>query len=183
MNKNLFPQWMESEKIDEITNQLVSSTKLNNLIELWNARCDDMGTSIIYRNDEDFFSTYYSNNIMELVRAISYGDYKFDNEYVIIDNYSNLTTYTEDEVIYLIDTNILADWIINNSKNDIVKQNIDIELLMFKFKDCLRDTDEFFLTGENEDWVWQWLDENEDKLIGEDWDKLFEEIKNDYETC
>ena len=46
-------------------------------------------------NDEEFFSTYYSNNPYEVARAIYYGDYNFNDEYVKINVYGNLESISE----------------------------------------------------------------------------------------
>lgn len=46
-------------------------------------------------NSEDFFSTYYSNNPYEVARAIYYGDYNFNDEYVKINVYGNLESISE----------------------------------------------------------------------------------------
>ena len=46
-------------------------------------------------NDEEFFSTYYNNNPYEVARAISYGSYNFNDEYVKINVYGNLESISE----------------------------------------------------------------------------------------
>lgn len=46
-------------------------------------------------NSEDFFSTYYSNNPYEVARAVYYGDYNFNDEYVKINVYGNLESISE----------------------------------------------------------------------------------------
>ena len=46
-------------------------------------------------NSEDFFSAYYSNNPYEVARAIYYGDYNFNDEYVKINVYGNLESISE----------------------------------------------------------------------------------------
>lgn len=46
-------------------------------------------------NDEDFFNTFYSSNPYELARAISYGSYDYNDEYVRIDVYGNLESISE----------------------------------------------------------------------------------------
>lgn len=46
-------------------------------------------------NSEDFFSAYYSNNPYEVARAVYYGDYNFNDEYVKINVYGNLESISE----------------------------------------------------------------------------------------
>ena len=54
-------------------------------------------------NDEEFFSTYYNNNPYEVARAISYGSYDFNDEYVKINVYGNLESISESEFNNLIE--------------------------------------------------------------------------------
>jgi hypothetical protein len=48
----------------------------------------------IYNNDEQFFEDHFSGNIMEVVRAISYGDYDYHHDYVIFNGYGNLESFS-----------------------------------------------------------------------------------------
>ena len=51
-------------------------------------------------NDEHFFELFYSGiNGLEIARAIYYGDYNYNDDYVRINAYGNLESYTEDEMI------------------------------------------------------------------------------------
>lgn len=68
----------------------------------------------IYINDEDFFQDYFKNRI-DIARAISYGDYRFSDEYVRFDGYGNL------ESMDFLDLNDLADCVDNIA--DSVEEN------------------------------------------------------------
>ena len=46
-------------------------------------------------NNEEFFDTYYNNKPYEVARAIYYGDYNFNDEYVKINVYGNLESISE----------------------------------------------------------------------------------------
>ena len=46
-------------------------------------------------NSWDFFSTYYNGNPYEVARAINYGSYNYNDEYVRIDVYGNLESISE----------------------------------------------------------------------------------------
>ena len=53
-----------------------------------------------FENDEEFFELFYSGmNGLEIARAIYYGDYNYNDDYVRINGYGNLESYTEDEMI------------------------------------------------------------------------------------
>ena len=79
---------------------------LNNFEELrdvvselngWNGCLDYLE---FFENDEYFFESFYSGmNGLEIARAIYYGDYRYNDDYVRINSYGNLESYTEDEMI------------------------------------------------------------------------------------
>ena len=79
---------------------------LNNVEELrevvnerngWNGCLDYLEFK---ENDEYFFESFYSGiNGLEIARAIYYGDYNYNDDYVRIDGYGNLVSYTEYEMI------------------------------------------------------------------------------------
>lgn len=46
----------------------------------------------IYHNDEDFFKTYFGNDIMGALRAASYGEFKISDEYLKFNGYGNFET-------------------------------------------------------------------------------------------
>ena len=79
---------------------------LNNVEELrdvvnelngWNGCLDYLE---FFENDEYFFESFYSSmNGLEIARAIYYGDYNYNDDYVRINGYGNLESYTEDETI------------------------------------------------------------------------------------
>lgn len=48
-------------------------------------------------NDDDFFNTFFSNNVIEAVRAVSFGDYNYSDDYVRFDAYGNLESASEYE--------------------------------------------------------------------------------------
>ena len=47
----------------------------------------------IWDNDEDFFYSFFENSLMEAVRCISYGDYRYMDKFVKFDGYGNLETF------------------------------------------------------------------------------------------
>ena len=77
-----------------------------------------------WENDEDFFDTFYADDIMGAVRAVCYGDYTFTDEYVKINAYGNLetTNYIQDELEGYVDD--IVDHLIENW--DEFKDTIDI---------------------------------------------------------
>jgi len=84
-------------------------------IKLWNEYCQDSNdpANRIENNNEYFFKTYFSD-IMEAVRAICYGEYLLEDDYVYIDGLDNVCSFD-----FIGDNNCpisesdLVDWLID----------------------------------------------------------------------
>lgn len=75
----------EKLTVDDLKNMVLSINSYDNRLE-----------NLEYQeNSEDFFSTYYSDKPYEVARAIYYGDYNFNDEYVKINVYGNLESISE----------------------------------------------------------------------------------------
>ena len=84
-----------------------------------------------YENDEDFFNTFFYNNPMESVRASFYGDYRYMDEYVKINVYGNLVSYSLYEIrLELIESvGEIVDRLIDLMDKDTdIKEEVDILL-------------------------------------------------------
>ena len=75
-------------------------------------------------NDEEFFQCFYCNDILELVRAICYGNYNYCDDYVKINVYGNLESVDEYELKNILNDNVdeILDTFLELYKND----NVDI---------------------------------------------------------
>ena len=69
----------------------------------WNACLDYLD---VYENDEEFFNIFFENKPSEVARAIYYGDYKYNDDYVKFNGYGNLKTFSEYEYEKLLKENI-----------------------------------------------------------------------------
>lgn len=69
-----------------------------------------------WENDEEFFNTFYEGRMNELVRALSYGNYNYMDEYVHINAYGNIDSANEYD--YKED--------IESQKEDIVEHYLDL---------------------------------------------------------
>lgn len=60
-------------------------------VAAWNQMCQDQNRSDdeIFSNDEEFFSTFFSDT-MEAVRAVCFGEYRYQDEWVTFNGYGNL---------------------------------------------------------------------------------------------
>ena len=58
----------------------------------WNACLDYLE---VYENDEEFFNMFFEGKPAELARAIYYGDFNYNDNYIKFNGYGNLKTYSE----------------------------------------------------------------------------------------
>ena len=58
----------------------------------WNACLDYLD---VYSNDEDFFEMFFKDKPAELARAIYYGDFNYNDNYIKFNGYGNLKTFSE----------------------------------------------------------------------------------------
>ena len=58
----------------------------------WNACLDYLD---VYNNDDEFFDMFFEGKPAELARAIYYGDFNYNDNYIKFNGYGNLKTYSE----------------------------------------------------------------------------------------
>ena len=110
-----------------ITDQINEMTD-SQLVDLNNAYCQSAGYSDneIYSNDEEFFEIFFANRVIEAVRAVSYGDYSYQHEYVKFNGYGNLESFNyvnTDDLVESIET-IAIYAIENQSEFDMLDFDI-----------------------------------------------------------
>ena len=127
---------MELKNYDELIKYLKDNTNL--LLEMvkdingYNGCFEHLE---YWENDEVFFNTFYYHNPMEVARAVFYGDYNFNDDYVRINAYGNLETihrYTLDD--YLTDEveDILLKWYEIYCKGDLYEVSDEEFMKMLK---------------------------------------------------
>jgi len=75
----------------------------------------------IFDNDEDFFNTHFEGKVLEAVRAVSFGSYQYNHDYVKFDGYANLQSFNDP--FAELDINEMAEDMLKNP-NDY---NIELE--------------------------------------------------------
>ena len=60
----------------------------------------------VYENDEEFFDMFFANNPAEVARAIYYGDFNYNDEYIKFNAYGNLETLSEYDYEELLKENV-----------------------------------------------------------------------------
>ena len=116
---------LEKKLREYLLNDVKELRDVVNEINGWNGCLDWLE---FRENDEEFFELFYSGiNGLEIARAICYGDYNYNDDYVRIDGYGNLVSYTEYEMIEEIKDSI--DEIVENliEHHDNLDLSDDIE--------------------------------------------------------
>lgn len=86
---------------------------------------------MVYDNDEMFFETFYANKPLEAVRATYFGDYKYADDYVRINEFGNLESFNqfEFEEDFYDNIDVIIDWIIDNPDCIELDYYLDTKLL------------------------------------------------------
>jgi hypothetical protein len=71
----------------------MSQSDLINLNNIYAREIQGNFDNEIWDNDEDFFNSFFENDVMGVVRAISYGDFRFMDNFVKFDGYGNLESF------------------------------------------------------------------------------------------
>ena len=69
----------------------------------WNNCLDYL---IVYENDEEFFDMFFKGRPAEVARAIHYGDFNYNDEYIKFNAYGNLETLSEYDYEELLKENV-----------------------------------------------------------------------------
>jgi len=73
----------------EFITHLIDNLSDDDLLDLHNSVCDP-NDNRIESNDDEFFNTYFDDNVINAVRAVCYGNYQYNHKYVRFDGYGNL---------------------------------------------------------------------------------------------
>lgn len=98
MNENI-----DKELKNKIAERLIENGDLITIVRDINSCDGSLDNYNYWENDEEFFSTFYDNDIMEAVRASCYGDYTFTDDYVIINAYGNLDSVSMYELLDMLE--------------------------------------------------------------------------------
>jgi hypothetical protein len=70
-----------------------------NLVSILNSYDGSMSCIEYFYNDEEFFDIFFGINTMDAVRAVCFGDYRYNDEFVKFDGYGNLESANKCEVL------------------------------------------------------------------------------------
>ena len=84
--------------VEDIVKEQLEESEFSLVLEAYNKYCSDNNYEEFWINDEEFFDTFFPNS-MEAVRATTYGDYRYTDDYVKLNGYENIDSYNEYQVI------------------------------------------------------------------------------------
>ena len=101
----------------------------------WNACLDYLD---VYNNDDEFFDMFFEGRPAEVARAIYYGDFNYNDEYIKFNGYGNLETFSKYDYEELLEENIeeitenLIEYvghisIDNEELDDLLSQYFEVE--------------------------------------------------------
>ena len=101
----------------------------------WNACLDYLD---VYNNDDEFFDMFFEGKPAELARAIYYGDFNYNDEYIKFNGYGNLETFSKYDYEEMLEENIeeitenlieYAEYISigNEELDDLLSQYFEVE--------------------------------------------------------
>lgn len=86
--------------MEKIINYLLENTEeLENVVREINSWNGSLSNLEAFPNDEDFFDIFFGHDVIEAVRAVQYGDYNINDDYVGFDELGNLVSFNYQDYI------------------------------------------------------------------------------------
>ena len=86
---------LNKDKVVEFINNRDNFADILTIVHCINSEDMLLEDVCFFDNTEEFFEIVFGDNVMEAVRAVSYGDYNYADDYVLINRLGNLDTYDE----------------------------------------------------------------------------------------
>ena len=118
-----------------LLNDLSTLEEVVRELNSWNACLDYLE---VYENDEEFFDMFFEGRPAEVARAIYYGDFNYNDEYIKFNGYGNLESLDRYDYEELLEENIkeitenLIEYvgyisIDNEELDDLLSQYFEVE--------------------------------------------------------
>lgn len=150
---------------------ILKTMDTNVLVGVWNEYCQESNMDdYIYNNDEYTLDEMFNGSdypVNNALRAAFYGDYRYNDDYVVFNAYGNLKSYDYYDVKEQIDFDTLAEYIMDNDCREI--QDVWIEDIYVDFVDYFNNKFEDVSIDEDYN-LSSW------NLLTEDWDDIAEEV-------
>ena len=85
--------------IIEFLDNIDNFEEIFELVSIINSYDGSLSEREFFYNEEEFFDIFFGINTIDAVRAVCYGDYKFEDEFVMFNAYENLESFNRYEVM------------------------------------------------------------------------------------
>jgi len=82
---------LKKQIVNEIN--LMSHSDLISLNNIYAREIQGNFDNEIWDNDEEFFYTFFENSVISAIQCVSYGDYRYSDNYVKFNGYGNLESF------------------------------------------------------------------------------------------
>ena len=89
---------LSKEAIIDYISNIDNFEEVFELVNIINSYDGTMPSIEYFYNDEEFFNIFFGINTVDAVKAVCFGDYKFEDEFVKFDGYNNLESANRYEV-------------------------------------------------------------------------------------
>ncbi len=90
---------LSREKIIEFIRDINNFEEIYDLVYSINSHDESLIDLEYHYNDDEFFDIYFGINTKEAVRAVCFGDYRYNDDFVRFDGYGNLESASKYELM------------------------------------------------------------------------------------
>lgn len=107
--ENVLPEVLKAKAQDYLDD--------STLVNIWNWYCSYQNMDdYVYNNDDDFFETYFEGRPGEAVRAVLFGHYNYNDDWVWFNGYANLDSSST--LPDIVDIDEVIGWIVREENYD-----------------------------------------------------------------
>ena len=113
----------------EAVRDYLNSVDTDELVRMHNQYCENCNDpdGRIESNDDEFFETFFSGDVVGAVRAIAYGNYYYMHGWIKFNGYANLVTSDDPAYDWIDISEIAADILESPASYDIELEDDDEE--------------------------------------------------------
>ena len=120
---------LDIEKIRDFINNKDNVNKVYDMIIDINGYNNSLDYLYYYRNNQEFFDTFFYYDTLELLRAVEEGEYNYRDEYVKINQFGglisgNIHDIYDDYILYIDEIIEAIEYIFNNEDGYTTKKYI-----------------------------------------------------------
>lgn len=158
-------------KIDAIIDIIKSNWSTDELVNAWNLRCEKKGYMDEFIENMSSFDEMFQNlSPLEIIDKVRGCNFCTGDDYFAFNGYGYLESFSYAEDYSRFSYEELAEYLVDNG--DSLTTNVDTDKLLESFVYEYYDFDQIKQTIET------YMEDNTFDLLMDDWDDLFEAVKN-----